>query len=74
VFKGWPEPKAIDARDKSYPFRRTEAIEVISLGVEPVDLPSYSPRGIMRIGLIFAVVFAIIIGTILWKRGKPPVP
>jgi len=28
----------------------------------------------MRIGLIYAVVLAIIIGTILWKRGKPPVP
>jgi len=28
----------------------------------------------MRIGLIYALVLAVIIGTILWKRGKPPVP
>ena len=28
----------------------------------------------MRLGFIFAIVLAIILGTILWKRGKPPVP
>jgi hypothetical protein len=31
-------------------------------------------RGSMRLGIIFAVVMIIILGTILWKRGKPPVP
>jgi hypothetical protein len=41
---------------------------------EPIDSFPYSQGEIMRIGLIFAVVFAIIIGTILWNRGKPPVP
>jgi ABC-type uncharacterized transport system permease subunit len=35
---------------------------------------SNSSEANMRIGLLFAIVFAIIIGTILWKRGKPPVP
>ena len=28
----------------------------------------------MRIGIIFGIVLVIIVGTILWKRGKPPVP
>jgi len=28
----------------------------------------------MRLGIIFGIVLVIIIGTILWKRGKPPVP
>jgi hypothetical protein len=31
-------------------------------------------RGTMRLGIIFAIVMIIILGTILWKRGKPPVP
>jgi hypothetical protein len=30
--------------------------------------------GPMRIGIIFGLVLAIILATILWKRGKPPVP
>jgi len=28
----------------------------------------------MRLGLIFGIVLAIILGVILWQRGKPPVP
>lgn len=28
----------------------------------------------MRLGLIFGIVLAIILGVTLWKRGKPPVP
>jgi len=28
----------------------------------------------MRLGIIFGIVLVIIVGTILWKRGKPPVP
>jgi len=28
----------------------------------------------MRIGIIFGLILAIILATILWKRGKPPVP
>jgi hypothetical protein len=31
-------------------------------------------RPTMRIGLILAIVAAIVIATILWNRGKPPVP
>lgn len=28
----------------------------------------------MRLGAIFGIVLVIILGVILWKRGKPPVP
>jgi len=28
----------------------------------------------MGLGIIFGIVLVIIVGTILWKRGKPPVP
>jgi len=28
----------------------------------------------MRIGIIFGIVLVIILATVLWKRGKPPVP
>jgi len=28
----------------------------------------------MRLGFIFGIALIIIVGTILWKRGKPPVP
>jgi len=28
----------------------------------------------MRIGLIFAVVFIVILAVTLWRRGKPPLP
>jgi len=34
----------------------------------------FATRRHMRIGFLFAIVFAIIIATILWKRGKPPAP
>jgi len=28
----------------------------------------------MRLGILFGIVLVIIVGTVLWKRGKPPVP
>jgi len=28
----------------------------------------------MRLGIIFGIVLVIIIGTILWNRGKSPLP
>jgi hypothetical protein len=28
----------------------------------------------MRLAVIFGIVLVIVLGVILWKRGKPPVP
>jgi len=28
----------------------------------------------MRLGLIFGIVLAVILFTVLWRRGKPPAP
>jgi len=28
----------------------------------------------MRLGILFGIVLVIIVATVLWKRGKPPVP
>jgi len=30
--------------------------------------------GAMRIGISLGLILAVILATILWKRGKPPVP
>jgi len=37
------------------------------------DAPSLS-GAVMRLGVIFAIVLAVILAAVLWRRGKPPVP